>query len=136
MIDIQEIIKILAPITLLITAIAGLLGVVIKFIEIIEILLSKFRPGFRILFLAMTQIVPVGCVMWNFMYFAAIYSERLTEKVFFLLIVIYPTLLICSYETFWGVGFYPRLLSISKIVEPSVNKSKSNQTRKNKRSKS
>jgi hypothetical protein len=135
MIDLQEIIKILAPITLLITTIAGLLDAAIKSVELIEKLLTKLRPGFRILLLTITQIVPVGSVIWNFMYFAAIYSERLTEKVFFLLIVIYPTLLICSYETFWGIGFYPKLLSSSKIVESSVSKSKSNRTHNNKRSK-
>jgi hypothetical protein len=134
MIDIQELIKVLAPITLLITAIAGLLDAAIKSIELIEKLLSKLKPGFRILLLAITQIVPVGCVIWNFMYFAAIYSERLTEKVFFLLIVIYPTLLICSYEAFWGIRLYPKLLSRLKIVESSANKS--NQTLNNKRRKS
>lgn len=122
MIDIQEIIKILAPITLLITAVAGLLNASINSVKLIEELLSKLRPGFRILFLTLTQIVPVGCVIWNFMYIAAIYSERLTERVFFLLIVIYPTLLICLYEAFWGIGFYPKLLSHLKVVEPSADK--------------
>ncbi len=122
MIDIQEIIKILAPITLLITAVAGLLNASINSVKFIEELLSKLRPGFRILFLMLTQIVPVGCVIWNFMYIAAIYSERLTERVFFLLIVIYPTILICLYEAFWGIGFYPKLLSRSKAIEPSADK--------------
>lgn len=136
MIDIQEIIKIIAPITLLITAIAGLLNVAIRFIKLIQELLSKLRPGFRFLLLTLTQIVPVGCVIWNFMYIAAIYSDRLTEKVFFSLIIIYPTLLICSYEAFWGIGFYPKWLSNLKIVEAPVNTSNSNQTHKNKRSKS
>jgi hypothetical protein len=133
MIDIQEIIKILAPITLLITAIAGFLNAIIKSVEIIKKYLSQMQPGFRILFLTITQIVPVGCVIWNFMYFASIYSERLVEKVFFLLIVIYPTLLICSYEAFWGVSFYPKILSRSRTIESGASISKSNQHSKNKK---
>lgn len=134
MVDVQELIKILAPITLLITAIAGLLDAVIKSVELIERLLSRSKPVIGILLLTITQIIPVGCVIWNFMYFAAVYSERLTEKIFFLLIVIYPTLLICSYEAFWGIGFYPKLLSRSKIVQASMNKS--NRTHQNKRRRS
>lgn len=133
--DIQEIIKILAPITLLITAIAGLLNAIVKSAEIIEQLLSKLRPGFRFLLLGITQIVPIACVIWNFMYIAATYPERLTEKIFFLLIVLYPTLLICAYETFWGITFYPKLLSNSKDAEVFVDKSKPNQVH-NKRRKS
>lgn len=134
MIDIQEIIKFLAPITLLITAVAGLLDVTVKSVELIEKLLLKLKPGFRILLLALTQIIPVGCVIWNFMYIAAIYPERLTEKVFFLLIVAYPTILICLYETFWGIRFYPKLPLNSNVVL-STNNPKPNQA-KNKRSKS
>lgn len=129
--NIQEIIKSLAPITLLITAITGLLDVLIKLFYILEKYLPKLRPGFRILFLVLTQLIPVGCVIWNFIYFAAIYSERLTEKVFFLLIIIYPTLLISLYEYFWGVRFYPKLLSDLQVSEPKTSTLKSNRARNN-----
>lgn len=130
MTDIQEIIKLLAPITLLITAIAGGLEAFSKSVETMEKLLSKSKPALRLLLLALTQIVPVGSIIWNFMYVAALDSERLTERVFFLLIVIYPTLLICAYEVFWGIGFYPRLYPASGDEQPAKSKA-ANRNRKN-----
>lgn len=120
--DTQEIIKLLTLITTLVVITAGLLEAINKLLKQI----GELWPRFRILLLMITQVLPVGGVIWYFMYFAAIYSTRLIEKAFFFLLVIYPTLLISSYEIFWGVRFYPKLLSNSRFIEkPSLSKSKS-----------
>lgn len=128
--NIQELLNLLAPITGIIATIALLLDNIIKLSKSLKEILIGLRPGFKILLLLMIHILPVGGVIWYFMYYAAIYSERLIEKEFFLLIITYPTLLISLYEIFLGIRIYPKLFS---AASPAVSSLNDTRHKKNKR---
>lgn len=118
--NIQAVVALLTPIAALI---AMMVGVVTLINEIVK-LWSRLQTGNRRVLIFITQIIPVGSIIWYFLYFAASYSERLTERGFFLLLVIYPTLLICAYEIFWGTWLFPRLHSDTQLTRSTQNSSK------------
>ncbi len=110
--SIQEIINILTPITSLLVLTILLIENVIKILNRLGELYKVIRP----LFVAIAHLLPIGSVIWYFMYIAAIYSDRLSEKLFFLLIVSYPTLLITLYEIFIGGKVYSKLQDVSNLA--------------------
>jgi len=122
--NLQDFVSLVGPITALLLALTALLDLVSKGQKPLAALWPGIRRGTWYLLLVASQVLPVGGVIWYFMYFAAMNPDRLTEKAFFLLLVTYPTVLIILFEVFWGIGFYPRLLSNSKPIEPWANNPK------------
>ncbi len=109
--NLEDMLRILAPITAFLVAVAALLKAIVEIVKA----LKELKPStkyLKYLVIIATQIVPVGVVIWYFMYWAAENSGRLTEPVVFLLLVAESTMLISLYEFIWGVWFYPRLKSL------------------------
>jgi hypothetical protein len=124
---IQEMIALLTPITLLITAVAGLLAAITSVSDHLGKLWPRLQTSLKGLLLLATQIVPIGMIIWYFMYWVVQYPGRFTEPVAFLLLVVEPTILIIAYE--W---LYPKLLS---FVRQEVNARQSSDTNLNENSK-
>lgn len=118
----QDLLSLLPAITAPILLLVGLLTGIVQLFKQIEELWSRLKPILRYFFLFTTQLIPVGMVVWYYMYWAIQYHSRFTERVVFSLLVAEPTILIILYEMFWGIWLYPKL---SSFVKREVNEQKS-----------
>jgi hypothetical protein len=116
--NLKDIISLLSPITEYITIVIGLLYAIIKLIDQIKELWARLKPTIKYLVLLATQVIPVGMVIWYYMYWAVQYHDRFTDRGVFLLLVAEPTMLIIVYEMFWGTWLHPKLLS---FVKPKID---------------
>jgi hypothetical protein len=131
--NIQDMFSLLPPITAWILLIVAFLTAIIKLIDKIIELWNRLIPAIKYLILLATQIVPVGMVVWYYMYWAVQYNDRFTDRAVFLLLVVEPTIIIIAYELFWGTWLYPKLRSPGKRVIKEVEAPKSDSFENNKK---
>jgi hypothetical protein len=117
MTNLQEMISLLPPITTAVVVVIAFLAAVIQLIDKIAELWGKLKPLIQYLILLSTQILPVGAIVWYYMYWAVQYHDRFTDRGVFLLLISEPTLLIVIYEMFWGTWLYPKLATMKKPPE-------------------
>lgn len=134
--NLQDLLSLLPAITAPILLLVGLLTGIVQLFKQIEEIWSRLKPILRYLFLFATQLIPVGMVVWYYMYWAIQFHSRFTERVVFLLLVAEPTILIILYEIFWGIWLYPKLSSfvkreVNEQQSPTVNPNDNQQKSKN-----
>ena len=127
--NLQDMLSLLtAPVLLLVALLTG----IVQLVKQIEELWSRLKPIIQYLLLFATQLIPIGMVIWYYMYWAIQYHSRFTEQAVFLLLVAEPTILIIAYEMFWGIWLYPKLLS---FVKQEVNEQASTNAKRNENNK-
>lgn len=132
--NIQDMLSLLPPIITEVSIVVALLTVVIQLIEKSKELWSISRPATKYLLWLTTQVIPIGMVIWYYMYWAVEYSERFTEPGVFLLLIAEPTVIVVCYEVVWGTWLYPKILSLvgrSDYAQKSLNKNPSENANRN-----
>ena len=111
--SINNLLEQLGILTILLTFIATLLGIILKFLEIREndADFQKYilKPFIKLLSFIFSLVVPNGVLVSSYFYLAGLYPHRLSENFFFISLVAQLIIGVSLYAFVWGKWIYPKL---------------------------